>query len=129
MSHANWGAIVVGAISGLGAGVILAVALLAVGVADNDTTAGLIILILVGFVGQLVAGYVAARFAGRDQAMHGSLAALSLFLVTAAISIVSGADPAVLALVFWAIVSAVLGTAGGVLAVFIREGGERRDLR
>jgi hypothetical protein len=111
----NWGAVVVGAVAGLGAGLVLAVPLLAMGVADTETAVGQIVLILIVFAGQVAAGYIAARFAGRGHPLNGSLAALALFAVTASISIASGADPGAAALVINGIVAIVLGTAGGVL--------------
>lgn len=111
----NWGSVLVGASAGLAAGMLLAVPLLAVGYADTETLSGQMVLITVVFVGQMVSGYVAARVAGRDHPLNGSLAALSLFAATTAISLAAGSEPGSGTLVFNGVVAAVLGTAGGVL--------------
>lgn len=110
----NWGAVAVGGISGIGAAVLLAVPVRLLG--GTEGFAPLALLILVGFVGQMVAGYVAGRFAGTDQAGHGGLAALLAYLVTAAIAIATGQEPPITTLVFSGVVALVLGSAGGVLA-------------
>ncbi len=123
----NWGAVVVGGMSGLGAGVVLALPLFAVGIADPDTFGGQAALILVGFIAQLGAGYVAGRFAGRTTGLHGGLAGLSLFLVVAALAIASGADPAVATLAVGGAVALLLGSTGGVLAEARRRGTESGD--
>lgn len=110
----NWGAIAVGGIAGIGAAVILAIPVLVV--AGTDGFGAQALLILVGFVGQIIAGYVGGRFAGVDHPAHGGLAALLSYLVTAGIAIATGQEPAIVTLVFSAIVALVLGSAGGVLA-------------
>lgn len=102
--------------SGLGAGVILALPLFALGVAATDTFGGQAVLILVGFTAQLGSGYVAGRFAGRAAGLHGGLAGLSLFLVVAALSIAAGGDPTFVTLGIGGAVALLLGSAGGVLA-------------
>lgn len=107
---------IIGALAGLAAGVIGAVPLLAFGLADTDEFGGQAVLILVGFVAQFMAGYTAARVAGYQEALHGSLGALGLFAVVAGFSIVTGNEPGVGTLLFSAIVASVLGTAAGVLA-------------
>ena len=117
----NWGAIAVGGIAGIGAAVVLALPIRLL--AGSEGFSALALLILAGFVGQLVAGYVGGRFAGPaahategGPAAHGGLAALLAYLVTAAISIATGQDPPVTTLVFSGVVALVLGSAGGVLA-------------
>ena len=112
----NWGGIVVGTITGLGAGVLLAIPLLAIGVGDTSTFGGQAVLIFVGLIAQFLAGYVAGRFAGRDQAVHGGFAALLLFLSISIISIAAGSEPAVATLAIGGITALVMGSAGGVLA-------------
>jgi hypothetical protein len=111
----NWGAIAVGGIAGLGAGVVLAIPVIAA--MGSGGFGAQALLILVGFAGQLIAGFTGGRFAGRTQAAHGGLAALAVYLVTAAIAIASGADPGVGTLLFSGVVALVLGSAGGILAV------------
>jgi hypothetical protein len=112
----NWGACVLGGLSGLGSGAIAAVPLIALGVADTDSFGGQAILILVGFGAQLLAGYVAGRLANSGEAANGGIAALGLYLVAAAISIAAGSEPPVTTLAFSGVVALVLGSAGGVLA-------------
>jgi hypothetical protein len=110
----NWGAIAVGGIAGIGAAVILAIPVIVV--AGTDDFGAQALLILVGFIGQMVAGYVGGRFAGIDQPAHGGLAALLAYLVTAGIAIATGQEPAIATLAFSGVVALILGSAGGVLA-------------
>jgi hypothetical protein len=123
----NWGAVVVGGVAGLAAGILLAIPPLALGLADADEFSGQALLILLGFFAQLVAGFVAGRFAGFGEARHGGFAALGLYAVTAGLSIASGQDPPIGTLVFSAVVAMVLGTAGGVLAKEVRDRREHRS--
>jgi hypothetical protein len=111
----NWGAIALGSVSGLGAAMIVGVPLLAAGIADTESFSGEAVLILLGFAAQFVAGWVAARFAGRIHPVHGALAALGAFAAVSAASLAAGADPGPGSLVFGVSVAALLGTAGGVL--------------
>lgn len=127
MPTVTWGAVVVGGVAGLAAGVLLAIPPLALGLADADEFSGQAVLILLGFVGQLLAGFVAGRFAGYGEARHGGLAALGLYAVTAGLSIAAGQDPAIATLVFSAVVALVLGTAGGALAKETRDRREHRS--
>lgn len=110
----NWGSVAVGGIAGIGAAVILAIPVLVV--AGSKGFGGQALLILAGFIGQMVAGYFGGRFAGTDHALHGGLAALLAYLVTAAIAIATGQDPPIATLAFSGLVALVLGSAGGVLA-------------
>ena len=111
----NWGGIVVGTMSGLGAGGLLAIPLLAIGVGDTSTFSGQAVLIFVGLIAQFLAGYVAGRFSGRDQAIHGGFAALLLFLSISIIAIAAGSEPAVATLAVGGITALAIGSAGGVL--------------
>ena len=117
----SWGAIAIGGIAGIITAVAFAlpVSLLA----GTDGFTALALLILAGFLGQLVAGYVGGRYAGPAAhateglpAAHGGLAALLAYLVTAAISIAAGQEPPITTLLFSGVVALVLGSAGGVLA-------------
>jgi len=114
MTTVNWGSVAVGGIAGIGAAVVLAIPVLIV--AGSDGFGAQASLILVGFVGQMVAGYFGGRFAGTDHAIHGGLAALLSYLVTAAIAIATGQEPPIATLAFSGLVALVLGSAGGVLA-------------
>jgi hypothetical protein len=110
----NWGAVAIGGIAGIGSAVVLAVPIRLL--AGTSGFGPLALLILVGFAGQMIGGYVAGRFAGTEQAAHGGLAALLSYLVTAAIAIATGQEPPITTLVFSGVVALVLGSAGGVLA-------------
>ena len=122
----NWGAVVLGGVAGLATGAILAIPLLAVGIAGTGTFGGQAALLLIGFIAQVVAGFVAGRFAGFDHGpgTHGGVAAIALYAVIASISIAGGGDPGVGTLTFGAVVALILGTAGGVLAAAL---GGRHD--
>ena len=111
----NWGALLVGMIAGLAGAVVVAAPLLLTGVADTETFGGQAVLVLIGFASQVAAGAVAGRVAGSNGGLHGGLAGLGLFALISAISIATGGDPAISTLAFGAVVSAILGTAGGVL--------------
>ena len=119
----NWGAIVIGGLTGLVLGAVLAAILIAVGIGDTSTFGGQSALLLVTFLTQVVAGFVAARFAGFDHgpAQHGGMAAIALYGVVAAIAVAAGTEPSIGSLVFGAIVAVVLGTAGGVLAAALTD--------
>jgi hypothetical protein len=111
----NWGAVALGAVAGLGSAMVAGLPLLLTGLADTETFGGQAVLILLGFVAQFLAGWVAATFAGRVHPLHGALAALAAFAAVSALSLAAGADPGVASLGFGAAVAAVLGSAGGVL--------------
>ena len=112
----RWGAILLGAIAGIGGTAIPVGVLLALGVADTETPAGQIVLVALGFAGQFLAGYVAARVAGAGRLLSGGLSALVLYAVVGTISIADGDDPGPATLAFGAAVALLLGTAAGVLA-------------
>ncbi len=120
MPPIRWGAVLVGAMAGLGITSAVALMLYAIGVRD-DAAGGSVLLITSSFLGQLLAGYVAGRFAAPDEAFNGSQAGLALFAVTAALSLATGISLGFGVLVFGAVVAMVLGAAGGVLA------GHQRD--
>lgn len=111
----NPGAIAVGAIFGLGIGVVAAIPFLAVGW-NTTTLHGQTVLILVGLAAQFVAGYVSARVASADHGLHGGLAALTLYAAVAVISLAAAQDPPLPTLVAGAVIALTMGTAAGVLA-------------
>lgn len=101
--------------AGLGAALIVFLALGVTGVIDRDTAA--IPAAFLQFLGQLGAGYVAARFARRDHVVHGSYAALLLYVVAAAITLAAAPDSVgPVTLIVFALIAAILGSAGGLLA-------------
>ena len=112
----RWGAILIGAIAGLGAAAVPAGLLLALGVADTGTLGGQAVLVTLGFVAQFVAGYLAARLATTARPVNGGLAAIALYAVVAMISMTAGGDPEPATLAFGSAVALLLGTLAGVLA-------------
>ena len=56
------------------------------------------------------------RYAGENGALHGGLAALGLFAMTAGFSVAAGTEPTIVTIVLSLIVAAIIGTAGGALA-------------
>ena len=116
-----WGPVVLGAMSGLGAALIVFIALGITGVIDGDSAA--IPAAFLQFLGQLGAGYVAARIGRRDHVVHGSYASLLLYLVAAAITLAAAPDTiGPVTLIVFALVAAILGSAGGLLAAAAGDG-------
>lgn len=110
----NWGAIALGAMTGLGAALMAFLILGITGILDSSNAA--IPVVFLQFLAQLLAGYVAARFAGRDTIIHGSFAALLLYLVGSTITLAAApGDVGLVALALFAVVAAVVGAAGGLL--------------
>jgi hypothetical protein len=97
--------------AGLGLSLIVFVVLgLTIGVGDVTQ-------ILLQYFSLLAAGFVAGRLTTRDRVLHGSLAALLLFVVAAGISLAAtDPPPGVLTLGVFGVVAALLGSAGGALA-------------
>lgn len=110
----NWGAIALGAMTGLGAALMAFLILGVTGILDSTNAA--IPVVFLQFLSQLLAGYVAARFAGRDAVIHGSFAALLLYLVGSTITLAAAPDAVGrVTLALFAVVAAVVGAAGGLL--------------
>lgn len=74
------------------------------------------LLVLLGYLAQVVAGYISGRLAGGSGLLHGSLGALLLYLVTALFVVAAGANPGSISLVLSVAVAALVGSAGGALA-------------
>ncbi len=101
--------------TGLAGALLLFLVMGLFGIVDSRDDA--VALIFLQFLGLVVSGYVAGRFARRDHAMHGGYAGLALFAVATAITLAS--DPgsgSLLVIAFTGLLAVVLGTAGGVLA-------------
>lgn len=110
------GPILLGALIGIGGGVVFSVPLLALGIADTTTVGGQMVLITIGFGAQFGAGAAAAILAGGSSGgLDGGLAALVSFGAVAAISLASADEPSLFALGSGAVIALVLGTAAGVL--------------
>jgi hypothetical protein len=110
------GAILLGALLGLGGGVVGALPLLGTGIADTHTIGGQMVLITVGFGAQFLSGFVAARLARSSHGLNGGLAALLAYLAVAMIALASPDEPSLFTLGSGAVIALVLGTAAGVLA-------------
>jgi hypothetical protein len=110
------GAVVVGGLAGVAAASVPALAVLLIGGGSVETPRAQILLLLIGFGGQFLAGFVAGSLAGRLQAVHGGLAAAAGFGALAAMALAAGSDPGWASLVFSVVVALVIGGAGGVIA-------------
>ena len=115
MPAIRWGAVLIGAMAGLGITAAIALGLFLVGIRPSADASG-VVYIFGSFFGQLAAGYVGGRFAAPTEAYHGSLAGLLLFALTAVLTLASGGVLGLAALLFGGVVALVLGSAGGVLA-------------
>lgn len=115
----SWGGIALGAMSGLGLALAVFLILAATGVVDEN--GGQAILVFVQFLALFVAGFVAARLGSGTPALDGGMAGLLVFFITVAISVAGGSSLGVGALLFLGATAAVLGSAGGVLAQFVRD--------
>lgn len=110
-----WGAVGLGAMTGLGLALALFLLLGATGVLTEDNAA--IPLVFLQFLAQFGAGYLAGRFAGRDGIAHGSLAAIAIYLVGSTLTLAAAPDEVgIPTLILFAIVALVVGSAGGLLA-------------
>lgn len=108
----HWGAIAIGAMAGLVFGLL---AFIVLGVSGLVTrTSGDIFLLFLEFLSLVVAGYVAGRLS-QNAEVHGGLAGLLTALISGIISVAS-TRVALTAIATLALVAAVLGSAGGVLA-------------
>lgn len=114
----SWGAIVMGAMAGLGLALAVFLILAASGVVSG--TGEQAILVFVQFTALFVAGFVAGRLSRGAPPLDGGMAGLLVYLITVAISVAGGASLGLLTLVFLGVTAAVLGSAGGVLAQFVQ---------
>lgn len=114
MTTVSWGAVLYGALTGLAAALLVFVVLGVAGL-QNDLR-GQSVLIFLTYAGFLLAGYVAGRFAVEGHVLNGGVAAMVLFALQV---VVSGASTT--AILFGAIVAAIIGSAGGALGQWSRE--------
>ena len=104
-----------GAMAGLGIALAVFFVLGITGLINEANAA--VPLAFLQFLAQFGAGYLAGRFAGRDATTHGSLAAIAIYLIGSTLTLAAAPDTVgTLTLLLFAIIAAVLGTAGGLLA-------------
>ncbi len=111
-----WGPILIGAAAAFGVGSILAISI-AVFLPDGAGRQALLVLVL--FLIELLAGFLAGRFSADSEAFNGSQAALLLYALGAVIALSNGAG--LVALVLSAALTLLVGTLGGVLALAVKE--------
>ena len=107
-----WGPILIGAVAAFGAGSVLAIPVTAF---LSDSAGRQVVLVLLLFVIELLAGFVAGRFSPDSEAFNGSQAALLLHVVGSVIALGNGAG--LVALVLSAALALMVGTMGGLLAL------------
>lgn len=111
----SWGAVALGAMTGLGVALAVFLLLGMTGIVTEDNAA--IPVAFLQFLAQFGAGYVAGRLAGRDGVLHGSFSAMAMYLVGSTLTLAAAPDTVGTgALILFAVVAAVLGSAGGLLA-------------
>jgi hypothetical protein len=107
-----WGPILAGVVSGFVLGSVLG---LVISGLLADGSGQQIVLVLLSFVIELGAGFVAGRFSPDSQALNGSQSALLLYLLASIIALTNGAN--LLVLIIGAALALIIGTLGGVLSM------------
>ena len=110
------GPILIGAAAAFAVGSILAVPLTAF---LSDSAGRQVLLVLVLFAIEFLAGFLAGRFSPDSEALNGSQAALLLHLLGSVIALSNGAG--LVALVLSAALALLVGTMGGVLALAAKQ--------
>jgi putative membrane protein (TIGR04086 family) len=101
--------------AGLGLALAVFLVLGISGIIDADTSA--VPLAFLQFTAQFTAGYLAGRLAGRDGVLHGSLAAIAVYLVGSTLALAAAPDSVgPVSVILFAVVAAILGSAGGLLS-------------
>ena len=109
--HLHWGAVLIGAGSGFVLGSVAGVLLIGLLPEGGGRDA---LLVLLSFVIEFGAGFLAGRLSRGAEALNGSQAALLLYALASVIALTSGAN--LLVLVIGAALALAIGTMGGVLA-------------
>ena len=113
----NWGVVALGAMVGLGGGLVAFLVLGLIGIVGPEKSP--LPLIFLQFLTLFAAGYVAGRFSVASAPLHGGWAALLLFLIVGAISVAAApGEIGIPELILLGVVATVLGTAGGALAMW-----------
>ncbi len=111
-----WGPVLAGVVAGFVLGSVVG---LAISGAVPEGGARQALLVLLSFIIELGAGFLAGRFSPDSEALNGSQSALLLYLVASVIALTNGANLAVL--VVGAAIALAIGTMGGILAVAVKE--------
>ena len=114
-----WGPVLTGAVAGFVVGSVLG---LVISGFISDGAGRQVMLVLLSFVIELGAGFVAGRFSPDSEALNGSQSALLLYLVASVIALTNGANLAVL--VICAALAWAIGTLCGVLAAAVATEGD-----
>lgn len=107
----NWGAVLIGAASGFVIGSVVGVLL--VGLLPESAALDAV-LVLLSFIIEFGAGFVAGRLSPGAEALNGSQASLLLYALASVIALTTGANLAVL--IVGAVLALIIGTLGGLLA-------------
>ncbi len=107
-----WGPVLAGVVAGFVLGSILG---LVISGFLPDGSGRQVLLVLLSFVIELGAGFVAGRFSPDSEALNGSQSALLLYLVASVIALTNGAN--LIILIIGAAIALAIGTMGGILAV------------
>ena len=111
-----WGPILIGAVAAFGVGSILAIPITGL---LTDSAGRQALLVLVLFIIELLAGFLAGRLSPDSEAFNGSQAALLLHVVGAVVALSNGAG--LVALVLSGALALLVGTMGGVLALATKQ--------
>ncbi len=111
-----WGPVLAGVVSGFVIGSVFG---LIISVLVPDGAGRQVLLVLLSFLIELGAGFVAGRFSLDSEPLNGSQSALLLYLVASVIALSGGAG--LLVLIIGAALALAIGTMGGFLAIAVRE--------
>ena len=110
----HWGPVLAGVVAGFAIGSILG---LIISGFVPDGSGRQVMLVLLSFLIEFGAGFVAGRFSPDSEALNGSQSALLLYLVASVIALTNGAN--LIVLVIGAALALVIGTLGGILAMAV----------
>lgn len=109
-----WGPVLAGVVAGFVIGSVIG--LIISGVVPEGSGQQ-VLLVLLSFLIEFGAGFVAGRFSPDSHALNGSQSALLLYLVASVIALTNGAN--LIVLVIGAALALAIGTMGGILAIAV----------